>query len=313
MEICIVGPGAIGSLFAGFLGKSGEEVYLLDKNPERAEKISKQGIKIEGVSGEHLIKINTTANPEDIGTCELIIVAVKSYHTKEAIERALSLISENTLVLSMQNGLGNLEEIAKITGEEKVIGGITSQGATLLGNGHIRHAGVGETLIGSFKFQAPGSKLQRLEEIANVFNKAGFETKIVDNIQDLIWSKLIINVGINALASIVRVKNGFIVKNSYLYELMKSAVQEAVEIAKLKGINLNYDNPIEKVTHVAESTSENICSMLQDILRKKKTEIDYINGAIVKEAENLNISCPVNKLLSLLVKSIESTYTNQVG
>lgn len=313
MKICVIGPGAIGCLLAGFLIKSGEEVYLLDKDSERAERIATQGIKIEGISGQHQININITANLADVKTCELVIVAVKSYHTKEAVERAMSLISENTLVLSMQNGLGNLEEIAKVVGEERVIGGVTSMGATLLGDGHIRYAGVGETVIGKLKTQNAKLKTQRLKEVAEVFNKAGFETKIVDNIQDLIWSKLIINVGINALTAIAKIKNGLIAKDKYLYEIMKLVVLEAVNVTKLKGISLAYDNPVEKVTSIAKATSGNISSMLQDVLRKKKTEIDYINGAIVKEAENLNISTPVNKILTLLVKSVESTYNNQVN
>ena len=311
MKIVIVGPGAMGCLFAAFLAKSGQEVYLFDRKKERADAISKNGITVEGISSlEALVK--ATANPEDIKTCDLIIICVKSYDTEEATKEIKSLVEKNTFVLTLQNGVGNVEAISKIVGEEKTLGGVTSQGATLLGDGHIRHAGKGETVIGAVSSQLSAISLKHLEEIAKTFEKAGFQTKIADNIQDLIWSKLIINVGINALTAITRLNNGRLIEFKGTDAILEEAVKEAVKVAEAKGIKLIFENPVEKTKAVCKATAGNIASMLQDALKKRKTEIDYINGAIVKEAGQLNIEVPVNRVLTNLVKTLESSYNLQI-
>jgi len=309
MKITVVGPGAMGCLFAGFLSKSGEEVYLFDRKKERAKSISKNGIKIEGISSLKS-PVKATCDPKDVKGSSLIIICVKSYDTITAAKEIKSLVGKDTFVLTLQNGVGNVEAIAGIVGEEKTIGGVTSQGVTLLGDGHIRHAGRGDTVIG---FASQKADSNALEKIRDVFKKSGFETKIADNIQDLIWSKLIINVGINALTAITRLNNGRLIEFKGTEEILEGSVREGIEVAKAKGINLIFDDPIGKVKDVCKATAGNIASMLQDVLKKRKTEIDYINGAIVKEAERLNIQVPINKALTNLVKTIESSYSIRVN
>ena len=193
-------------------------------------------------------------------------------------------------------------------GKEKVVGGTTSQGATVLGLGHIRHAGRGETTIG----ELDGSLSSRIKGISAIFSSAGIETKITDNVEGLIWSKLLINVGINALTAVLRLKNGELVEYSWTRELLKAAVEEAVLVVKARGIRLTYEDPIKRVEDVCRATATNVSSMLQDVLRTKKTEIDYINGAIVNEGERLGISVPVNKTLTGIVKIIEMSYEKRL-
>lgn len=319
MKIAVVGPGALGCLVGGFLSKSGEEVWFLDKHPERANKLSNDGIKIEGISGEYNIKVKATCDPKEIGVSDLVIICVKSYDTEQATKNTKALVSDNTLVLTLQNGLGNIEVIGEIVGQEKVIGGTTSHGSTSLGDGHIRHAGKGETIIGRW-YQPPARKgvrkwqipRRRLEEVASALRKANFETKVSDNIKEIIWSKLIINVGINALTSIIRLKNGAILEYEWTRNIMRQAVLEATKIAKRRRISLIYSDPVKKVESVCSSTADNLSSMLQDILRKKRTEIEYINGAIVSEGDNLEIPTPVNSILTDLVRAIESSCNKQV-
>jgi len=319
MKIVVVGPGALGCLVGGFLSKSGEEVWFLDKHPERANKLNNDGIKIEGISGEYNIKVKATCDPKEIGVSDLVIICVKSYDTEQATKNAKALVSDNTLILTLQNGLGNVEVIGEIIGQEKVIGGTTSHGSTSLGDGHIRHAGKGETIIGRW-YQPPTRKgvrkwqipRRRLEEVASALRKTNFETKISDNIKEIIWSKLIINVGINALTSITRLKNGAILEYEWTRNIMRQAVLEATKIAKRRRISLIYSDPVKKVESVCSSTADNLSSMLQDILRKKRTEIEYINGAIVSEGDNLEIPTPVNSILTDLVKAIESSCSKQV-
>lgn len=304
MKIVIVGPGAMGCLFAAFLSKSQEEIWLLDKNKERAAKIKEQGIIVEGISGDWQARVNATGDPKDIGNADLIIIAVKSYDTKEAIMHAKPLVAENTRVLTVQNGIGNIEIIGEAVGQDKVIGGVTNLGATLLDIGKVRHAGRGETVIGRIDGKIP----VEMRSIREIFNKLGLETRISRDIKGLLWSKLIINVGINALTAIARLNNGRLVDFDGTRKILRDAVTEATRVAKRKRIKLIYDDPLAKVEAVCEATATNVSSMLQDVLRKKRTEIDFINGVIVRQGQELGIPVPVNSILVGLVKTIEASY-----
>jgi len=308
MKIVVVGSGAMGCLFAAFLSKSKEEIWLLDKNKEKAAKINECGISLEGVSGFWQAKVKTTVNLADIGKADLILICVKSFHTKLAVEQIKPLLGEETKILTLQNGMGNIEVIAEIAGEERVIAGVTNEGATLIDSGKIRHAGRGETIIGMVNGKTP----VEIRSIREIFNKVGFETKMSRDIKSLVWSKLIINVGINALTAITRLPNGKLPEFEGTKRILRDAVTEATRIAKRKRIKLIYDDPLAKVEAVCEGTSTNLSSMLQDVLRKKRTEIDFINGVIVRFGQELGIPVPTNKLLVDLVKTIESSYQHSV-
>ncbi|MCU0665910.1 MAG: 2-dehydropantoate 2-reductase [Candidatus Omnitrophica bacterium] len=303
MKITIVGAGAIGCLLGGLLAKSKQEVFFLDKNSSRAAALNKEGINVEGISGKWQVKAQVNESAKEIGASDLVIICVKSYDTKSAIEKIAPLVGERTKILTLQNGLGNVEIISEAFGEEKVIAGSTSLGATWLKPGYIRHAGLGETTIGLMD----GSMPVEMRHIREAFNKAGIETKLCRDIKGLLWSKLIINVGINPLAAITRLPNGKLVQLENTKRIMRAAVIEAVKVAKRKRIKLIYDDPLAKVEAVCETTACNICSMLQDILRHKKTEIDFINGTIVRLGQELGIPVPVNSLLVDLVKAIEAS------
>lgn len=304
MKLVIIGPGAMGCLFAAFLTKAKEEIWLLDKNKERASQINQRGIIIEGISGSWQAEVRATAEAREIGKADLLIISVKSYDTKEAIMQARSLMEDNTAILTLQNGIGNIEIIGEVVGSDKVIGGVTNQGATLIGTGQIRHAGRGETVIGRIDGKIP----VELRSIREMFNQAGLETRISRDIKGLLWSKLIINVGINALTAITRLNNGRLIDFEGTRKILRGAVTEAVRIAKRKRIKLIYDDPLAKVEAVCEATATNVSSMLQDVLRKKRTEIDFINGVIVRQAQELAIPAPVNSILVDLVKTIEASY-----
>jgi len=308
MKIVIVGPGAMGCLFAAFLSKSKEEIWILDKSKERAAKINEHGIVVEGVSGNWQAKVAATADLKEIGSVDLLIIGVKSYHTKDAINGAKALVGDNTKVLTLQNGIGNIEIISEVVGPEKVIGGSTNQGATLLDTGSIRHAGKGETIIGRIDGKMP----VEMRYIREIFNKVGLETKLSRDIKSLLWSKLIVNAGINALSAVTRLKNGKLIEFEGTRKILREAVTEAVKIAKRKRIKLIYDDPLAKVEAVCEATAQNVSSMLQDVLRQKRTEIDFINGVIVRQGQELGISVPMNSFLVDLIKTIEASYNSAV-
>lgn len=311
MKIVIVGPGAIGSLFAAHLARKNTdaEVMLFDKSPERADALRKSGISVEGVSGKWQIKTAVETDLRAFEGCELVMLCVKSYDTKPAIEKIKRAIPESAYVLTLQNGVGNIENISEAIGQERVIAGITNEGATLIEAGRVRHAGRGETVIGKSDGKIP-VEMRRIREL---FNASGLETRISRDIHGLIWSKLIINAGINALTGITRLANGKLLEFEGSRNILRDAVTEAVKVAKRKRIKLAYDDPLAKVESVCESTAANISSMLQDILRKKKTEVDYINGVIVRQAQSMGIPSPVNRMLLDLIKTIESSYEYMVA
>lgn len=304
MKIVVIGPGALGTLLTAFLSKAKEEVWLLDRNSRRARDIDRDGIYVEGVSGEWQARARATAEPREIGEADLVILCTKSYDTKEAIKAARPVLSCRASVLTLQNGIGNIETISETVGPERVIGGSTNLGATLLAAGRVRHAGRGETIIGRLDGKVPAE----MRSIREVFHKAGLEIRIGRDIKAVLWSKLIINAGINALSAVTRLANGRLTEFEGTRRILREAVTEAVRVAKRKRIKLIYDDPLGKAEAVCEATAQNISSMLQDVLRKKRTEVDFINGVIVRQGQELGIPTPVNSILVDLVKTIELSY-----
>lgn len=307
MKIAIVGPGALGLLLAGLLSKTKEDIWILDKDKERAGLISRNGIRVEGVSGSWEASLKATHEAQKLEKADLVIITVKAYDTKSAVSRCKSLVGPDTYVLTLQNGVGNVEIISEEFGEERVLGGVTNMGATLIGPAKVRHAGKGETVIGRMDGKLP----VEMKRIRDIFTKAGLDLKFSRDIKSLLWSKLIINAGINALTAVTRLPNGKLIEFEGARKVLRDAVTEAVRVAKRKRIKLAYDDPLAKVEAVCEATSTNISSMLQDVLKKKRTEIDFINAVIVRQAHEVRIPVPVNTLLTDLVKTIESSYNAQ--
>jgi 2-dehydropantoate 2-reductase len=304
MKILVVGAGSIGTLISAMLAKSKEDIWLLAKNPETAEKINSQAISVEGVSGNWQAKVKACSDGRQCQECELIIVCVKSYDTASAARSIKPAVGDSSYVLTLQNGMGNIEILQDAVGSEKVIGGITNMGATLLEPGRVRHAGKGETVIGRIDGKIPVI----MRSVREIFNRAGIETKVSRDIKSFLWSKLLINAGINPLTAVTRLNNGRLVEFEETRELMRQAVTEGVKLAKRKRIRLIYDDPLAKVEAVCESTSANVSSMLQDALKKRRTEIDFINGFIVRQGQELGIPVPVNTVLLKLVKTLEASY-----
>lgn len=310
MKIAVLGAGAMGSLYGGLLSDGGNEVWLLDIWKEHVDAINERGLAIEKEDGERLVRdIRAVSNPESIGNVDLLIVFVKSTATEEAVRGATPVIGEKTSVLTLQNGLGNIEKIEKAIGKGRVIGGVTSHGATMLGPGRIRHGGRGDTYLG----EVDGSITPRLETITKAFNEAGIASRISHSILSLIWGKLIVNVGINALTAITGLQNGMLPEHAGTSEILEMAVDEAVRVAEAKGIKLQYHDPVAHVKEVCRLTAQNRASMLQDVLNKRKTEIDMINGAVVREGKAEGIDTPVNKVLTGLVSVIQETYDLRIN
>ena len=301
MKIAIVGPGAMGCLFAALLREAGHEVWLLDKSVERASKIAGSGVLIEGIGGTRKLNVESTGNARDIGGAELIFIWVKAYDTEAAVKSALPLLTERSDVVSLQNGLENLETIARYVDPERVIAGVTSHGATVLAVGSVRHTGKGDTLIGRIGKQAD----RGLHRAVRVLSEAGIEVKVSRDIQGAIWSKLIISSAINPLTAITRMKNGQLLESPETRRLLDLVAAESEKIAIGTGISLAYPDMKSQVRAVCLATASNRSSMLQDILRGRRTEIDAINGALAAKARALDMEAPLNEMLACLVKTLE--------
>ena len=314
MTITVIGPGAIGSLLAAYLTRAGEEVLLLDYRPKRATLLQDRGIAVDGEREAFHTPVKATAHLTEIRSTDIFILCVKANDTAVVADNLKNAIPPESHLLTLQNGMGNIEKLSESFGSDRVFAGATSHGATLLKVGSVRHAGYGEIWLGetreSNSSQADGAILQNL---AATMNRAGLQAQVVDDIQSILWSKLVVNVGINALTAILGVPNGELLKIPTCQKVMDGAVAEAVQVASSCGIQLQLPEEIEKVRAVCNSTAANISSMLQDVKRQKKTEIDQINGAVARMAASLGIASPVNEVLTALVRGLEAGYNEKVN
>jgi 2-dehydropantoate 2-reductase len=314
MNIVIVGPGAMGSLFSGLflrpavIKKLAGKVWLLDKNKERAHFLSRQGITVEGIAGTWHVPVCATTDINTIDKADIIILCVKSFSTKDAMLSIKPLIREHTKIMTLQNGIGNIEAIQEIAGEDRIIAGTTSLAATLINTGKVRFCGKGETIFGCLNGKIP----VEMREIREIFNRSNLTTHMTRDLKGLIWSKLIINAAINPLTALTRLPNGKLLAFEGTRAILRDAATEATRVAKRKRIKLIYDDPLAKVESVCENTADNVSSMLQDITRSKRTEIDYLNGVIVRMGKELGIDVPVNAMLVDLIKTIENSYADTV-
>lgn len=308
MNIAILGAGAMGSLYGGYLAEAGNRVWLIDTWEEHVDTINKYGLLLIEGKQEKRISLKAVTHATQINDIlDLIIIFVKSYNTRTALEESYSLFSNETTVLTLQNGLGNDKIISEFFPEKNIIIGTTFHGANILGPGKVLHAGWGKTIIGDLSEEAN----RKLEKVARILNDAGLETELNNSIDEIIWSKIIVNVGINALTAILEIKNGELLKHTETKILLNNLVEEGIQVARASGVTLPEDDFIKHVMDVTYLTSQNRSSMLQDISSRRKTEIDFINGAIVNKGRELGIDVPYNQALTLLIKSKERINENK--
>lgn len=305
MKVAVVGAGAMGSLFGAMLAEAGNEVWLFDVWIEHVQAINQDGLSIEREGRTRPVDLKATCDPDQIGRADLVIIFVKSTQTKSAAETARDIAGSDGAVMTLQNGMGNADVIAEFIEPDRILAGTTSHGATMLGAGCIRHAGIGATTIGAWAHTGPGR--DRAGQFADFFNQAGIETEAVDEVRGVIWNKLLINIGINAITALSGIKNGQILDLAMTRELSRAAVEEAMAVARALEIKIN-EEAVDTVFKVAEATAVNRSSMGQDVDNKRQTEISAINGFIVREAKKLGLAAPVNLALTALVKTLEYHY-----
>lgn len=308
MELLIIGAGAMGGLFGALLAPHAA-VSLLTTNQEHAAVMGGHGLTLVDLDGAtRRVPVRVLTDPQDYGRrADLILVCTKTRATAQAAATARDLLAADGLALTLQNGLGNLEQLVAAVGAQRAAAGVTSQAATLLAPGRVRHAGSGPTVLG-----IPPGREEAITAVAGLFTRAGLETRISDDVDSLLWSKLIVNVGINALTALLRVPNGVLAQTPECDLLMARAVAEAVAVARALSIGLDGERQLERVREVCLRTADNRASMLQDILRGRPTEIDAINGAVVARGRAAGVDTPVNLLLTQLVQALEATVADRL-
>lgn len=288
MKIQIMGAGALGSLVGALVQLAGYDVIFV----ARGEQLSalKNGLRISGLINSKL-EVHVTEVPEN---ADITFVTVKAYDTEKAAKMLFEV--DPGIVCSLQNGVGNEEILQKYC--DKVLGGVTSYAANLKEFGHVVYAGEGYTFVGEMN----GRVSREATTVAEVLNKAGIRTDVVTDIQFRIWAKVVVNAAINPITAICRVRNGMVVEDKNLWKVARAVAEEGREVMLRMGYTFD---AVSEVKRVAEMTANNRSSMLQDIERGKRTEIDFINGAIVKKGTEFGIKCPVNETLLNLIRGIE--------
>lgn len=314
MQISIIGTGAMATLFAARLSAVAD-VSMIGSWREALDTIRERGIIIDGDSCCH--EVHTANDPDDAPAADLAIVLTKAYKTPIAAEVAAKTLKPDGLALTLQNGLGNIEILSARVGADRAMQGVTMQGATLLGPGHIRTSGRGATHLGyvPIELAAPRdwSAHHLAYEITALLNAAGLKAQLSADIDGLVWGKVIINAAINPLTAILRIPNGALVESEDTIGVMTAAALEAAAVAAALGIRLPYPDPVERVKYVAQLTATNHSSMLQDVMNQRQTEIDAINGQIVEHGRALGVPTPVNAVLTSLVRAIQTNYTAEAA
>jgi 2-dehydropantoate 2-reductase len=308
MNIAVIGAGALGTLFGGALAHHGETVWLVHHDPAVARTLDEEGVTI---TSEALptpptsVAVNATADATDVGHADLVLVLVKAHHTSEALDQHRACIGPETHLLTLQNGLALGRILAEFAPEERVLSGVTYQGAAVHATGEVEHTNVGETTFG-------GSDLVFAERVQSLFEAAGLgEISAVDDPQPAIWDKQLLGLAFKPMSALTRLPNGALVADESVVEMMDHLVTEGRAVAQAMEVDLPAGDVMETVVAIGEGNPTHRSSMLQDVLAGKKTEIASANGAIVELAEEAGIDVPYNRAVTTLVRGLEQSYLDE--
>lgn len=303
MKFAILGAGALGSALGGVLTEAGHEVWLITRNAAHVAAINQHGLTLRTSGVDRTVPARAATNAAAAGVVDCAIVLVKSAQTRQVMQAALSLLGPTTCVLSLQNGLGHEDILSDIVGRGRVLAGKTYCGGQMIAPGHVICGHVGkDTHMG----ELDGSITPRITHIANAFNGAGLQTVVSDNIMGTIWDKLFINVATGALSGITRLAYGDLYQVGALRDCAVAAVTEAMAVAKARGVRTSITDPLQAWTKAGAGLPyEFKASILQTLERGVRTEVDYINGAVVALGAQHGVPTPVNSTLLACIKGIE--------
>ena len=304
MKICVIGCGAVGSIFASHLARAGEaEVYAFDVAKDHVNAIREHGLHISGAA-EFVVRLLASTDARELPPCDFGIVATKSIHTRAAIEKAAHLFSDKSAVCSVQNGVGNEEILAEHV--RYVIRGTTFPAGHIIGPGHVGYDIQGDTWIGPFEPTA--TPMDRVRTLADLLNRAGLNVIALEDARGAQWTKLIFNASTNPVGALTRLHHGAATRLPATGKLFDELIDEGMAVARALGITLHGD-PRQLVQKGAAAPGKHKASMLQDVLAQRQTEVDFMNGAIVAWGEKTGVPTPLNKAMWELIKGTEHSWT----
>ena len=298
MNVIVYGAGALGSFFGGLLSTQ-HQVTLVGR-PAHVQAVKREGLRISGETSlvAHPAAVTSLSEAPDAVHSDLVLLTVKAFHTRQAVEDVAAHTSAP--LLSLQNGLGNYERMAEVVPETSVLAGTTTTGATLLGEGQVREAGRGVAQIGS-----PSGAEHRARDAVALLLRGGIDCERSAAIDEALWAKAIVNAAINPLTALTGLRNGMLVEVPELRELLGAVAEEAANVARRCGVFVREGiaGPVEAI---CRQTAQNRSSMLQDVSAGRRSEIDFINGEIARRAEERGLPAPLCRALTALVHGLEA-------
>ncbi len=302
MRIAVIGPGSMGLLYGGKLSECAD-VTLIGNNEENIRLINENGviIKRDDVSKHYTVKASKGVDIKE--PFDLLIMFTKAYLTEAALEQNRELIEKNTYLLTLQNGAGHEAVLSKYVDEQRVILGTTAQGSSRENAYTIVNSGLGETAIGAL---SPTEENQAfIRNVINVFEKAGFPCVCADNIRQMVWNKLMINASSSVLSGVLQVRQGYIVENKDAFEMCKKLIIEICTVANAEGLRFSHDEQIQRLENHLKNAPNGLTSIYSDLKNGRKTEVDYINGAVIRAAQKHKLAVPSHEMIVHMVHAME--------
>jgi 2-dehydropantoate 2-reductase len=302
VKIAVVGAGAMGSIFGARFEQAGHDVVLVDVAQPLVDTINADGVTVVRNEEEATISVPATSDPSSVGPCDVVVFFVKCYHTAPAAESARPLVGPDTVVASLQNGWGNGDVLASVFPPEQVVIGVTYNSGTVLDVGKVAHPGVGPTYMGPFD----GDSTAGAERLARAVTEGGLEASVVTPVRPEIWKKLILNAATLPTASLTGMNAGALTGHGPMHELVTETAREAVAVARALGYEIDEEERVSYIHQLLERAGPTRGSMLQDFEAGRRTEIDVINGAVVRAADEAGVPVPLNRAFVALVMGWES-------
>ncbi len=300
MRIAVIGAGAMGSIYGGRLSQN-NEVYLVDTNPAVIEAVNSKGLTLEENGQDVTFHPKALADTKELKPVDLIVLFVKALYSKAALEGNRNLIGPETYLMTLQNGSGHEDILSGFAPVERIIIGTTEDNGAVLAPGHIRHGGKGNTNVGMLVKDSQGF----LQKLKASFDSCGFNVRIHENIQQLIWNKLFVNVALSAVTGILKCEIGYIAANEYAFSLTKQLLHEAVQTAHSLGLKADESEILDEIKAVTDNSPHGVTSICADLRAGRKTEVDTISGSVVRAAKKSGVSVPCHEFIVNMIHAME--------
>jgi len=301
MRIAVIGAGAMGSIYGGRLSLK-NEVFLIDTNKTVIDTINQNGLILEENGKDNKFSPCAVASTQGLDPADLIILFVKALYSRSALEANKNLIGPNTYLMTLQNGSGHEDILSEFVPKERIIIGTTEDNGAVLSPGHVRHGGKGNTNVGMLVDDSE----KFLPKLKESFDSCGFNVKIHENIQQLIWNKLFVNVAFSAVTGVLKCEMGFIAKSEYAMNLSKNLLHEAVTVAHAMGLEADEEKLLDEIKSVSENSPNGITSICADLRAGRKTEVDTISGSVVRAAKKCKIDVPCHEFIVNMIHAMEN-------